>query len=124
MSRLETVATGVPAVATAVVGTVIGGCIAAIGNTVAMTKVTITGWREGLNKVQLNYLLRQHTQCRLADAKSAVDELLAGGSLTYEFPDDDSASAFCRSASAVGAVCSMGLGTGASEQHSATLLRS
>jgi hypothetical protein len=90
-----------------------------------MTRVTITGWREGLNKIQLNHLLRQHTQCRLGEAKSAVDELLAGGSLTYEFPDDETASAFCQSASAVGAVCSMAPGKSVrSEQHSGTLLRS
>ena len=89
-----------------------------------MTKITITGWCEGLNKIELNHLLRQHTRCRLAEAKSAVDELLAGGTLTYEFPDDESASAFCRSATAVGAVCSPGLGKSVSEQHSAPLLRS
>ena len=89
-----------------------------------MIKVTITGWRKGLNKIQLNHLLRQHTQCRLAEAKSAVDELLAGRTLTYEFPDDESATAFCRSATEIGAICSIGPGKGVSEQHAATLLRS
>jgi hypothetical protein len=73
-----------------------------------MTTVTITGWREGLNKVELNHLLRQHAGCGLGEAKRAVDQLLAGQPLTYEFRDGESASAFCRSASAVGAVCSGG----------------
>ncbi len=77
-----------------------------------MTTVTITGWREGLNKVELNHLLRQHAGCGLGEAKRAVDQLLAGESLTYEFPDGESASAFRQSASAVGAVCSGGTGTG------------
>lgn len=71
-----------------------------------MTTVTITGWRDGLNKIELNHVLRQHVGCGLAEAKSAVDRLLAGETLTYEFPDGESASAFSRSASAVGAVCS------------------
>ncbi len=70
-----------------------------------MIKVTVTGWNHGLNKVQLNHLLRQHTGCGLAEAKRAVDQLLAGEVLTYQFPDPESASAFYRSASAVGAIC-------------------
>ena len=70
-----------------------------------MIRVTITGWREGLNKVQLNHLLRQHAGYGLGEAKRAVDELLAGESLTIESPDPESASAFCVSANAIGAVC-------------------
>jgi hypothetical protein len=71
-----------------------------------MTQVTITGWSKGLNKVQLSHLLRQHAGCGLGEAKRAVDDLLAGERLTYDFSDLESASAFCQSASAVGAVCS------------------
>lgn len=70
-----------------------------------MTTVTITGWREGLNKVQMNHLLRQHAGCGLGEAKRAVDELLAGETLRYEFPDVESASIFRRSADAIGAIC-------------------
>jgi hypothetical protein len=77
-----------------------------------MITVTITGWRDGLNKVELNHLLRRHAGCGLGEAKRAVDQLLAGEPLTYEFPDGESASAFQRSASAVGAVCSDGTGNG------------
>ena len=77
-----------------------------------MTTVTITGWQEGLNKVELNHLLRRHAGCGLGEAKRAVDQLLAGEPLAFEFPDGESASAFCRSASAVGAVCSEGTGHG------------
>lgn len=71
-----------------------------------MATVTITGWRKGLNKVELNHLLRQHVGCGLGEAKRAVDQLLAGEHLAYEFPDGESASAFRQSASSVGAVCS------------------
>jgi hypothetical protein len=77
-----------------------------------MTTVTITGWREGLDKVELNHLLRKHAGCGLGEAKRAVDQLLAGEPLAYKFPDGESASAFRRSASAVGAVCSDGTGSG------------
>lgn len=77
-----------------------------------MTTVTITGWREGLNKVELNHALRQHVGCGLGEAKRAVDQLLAGETLTYEFPDGESAAAFRRSARAVGAVCSDGAANG------------
>jgi hypothetical protein len=70
-----------------------------------MTRVTITGWREGLNKVQLNHLLRQHAGYWLGEAKRAADGLLAGESLTFECADPESASAFCLSARLIGAVC-------------------
>ena len=69
-----------------------------------MPSVTMTGWREGLNKIQLNRLLREHAGCGLAEAKRAVDDLLAGESLTFDFPDTESAAEFNRAARAVGAV--------------------
>lgn len=72
-----------------------------------MAKVAITGWNKGLNKIQLNHLLQRRSGCGLREAKRSVDDLLAGEILTYEFPDDESASAFCRSATEVGAVCSI-----------------
>ena len=57
----------------------------------------------GLKKIHLNHLLRQYTGCGLASAKHAVDDLLDGASLSYDFPDQESASAFCRSADEIGA---------------------
>lgn len=72
-----------------------------------MVKVTISGWRDGLDKVQLNHLLRHHTGCGLADAKRAVDELLSGGTLTYDFPNSESANDFRLSVRAVGADCAV-----------------
>lgn len=68
-----------------------------------MTTVSLNGWREGLNKVRLNHLLRQYLHLGLADAKHAVDELLEGRPLVYEFPDQASASLFGQSASELGA---------------------
>jgi hypothetical protein len=71
-----------------------------------MVRVTIEGWTEGLNKVELNHLLRQYAGYRLGAAKDAVDRLLAGESVTVETPDQPSAAAFCSSARVIGAVCS------------------
>ena len=71
-----------------------------------MTKVTIRGWHEGLNKVQLNHLLRKYSSMGLREAKHAVDRLLDGESLTIDSPDRDSALEFYVSARALGAECS------------------
>ncbi len=71
-----------------------------------MARITITDWEEGLNKVQLNHLLRQHAGYGLAEAKHAVDGLLKGKHIMFESHDLESASTFCRLARSVGAVCS------------------
>jgi hypothetical protein len=81
-----------------------------------MTLVKITGWNEGLDKVQLNHLLRQHAGFGLREAKDAVDRLLAGSCVTFESSDPVSATTFCRSAKAIGAVCYAA--TGAQEKAS------
>jgi hypothetical protein len=83
-----------------------------------MATVKLTGWREGLNKVQLNHLLRQHGGYGLGEAKRAVDALLAGETVIFESADPASASAFCRSAYAIGADCHTG--TEASDDQSRT----
>jgi hypothetical protein len=71
-----------------------------------MVRVMIEGWDQGLNKVQLNHLLRQYGQLRLAEAKQAVDQVLAGERVTFLTPDPEAAEAFCSSAKALGALCS------------------
>ena len=71
-----------------------------------MVKVTVAGWERGLNKIELNHLLRRHARYGLAEAKRAVDRLLAGESVSFSAPDEDSATAFCSSANAIGAHCS------------------
>jgi ribosomal protein L7/L12 len=71
-----------------------------------MTQVTVNGWVNGLNKVQLNHLLRQQAGLGLAEAKHAVDMLLAGEGIACTFPDIEAATAFAQAASALGAVCS------------------
>jgi hypothetical protein len=88
-----------------------------------MPKVRITGSREGLNKVQLNHLLRQHAGYGLKEAKRAVDQLLAGELVTIDTPDPESASAFCLSADAIGAVCNTGTEARESQSITGTSIR-
>lgn len=71
-----------------------------------MIQVTLTGWRDGLNKVLLNHLLRQDAGFRLGEAKRAVDALLDGETVACEFSDIEAATLFSQSATALGAVCS------------------
>ena len=68
--------------------------------------VSVTGWKRGLKKIGLNRLLRLHAGLGLAEAKRCVDSLLDGHAFECEFGDMESAAAFCRAASAIGAICS------------------
>jgi ribosomal protein L7/L12 len=70
-----------------------------------MTRTELTGWREGLNKIKLNQLLRQYGGLGLADAKEAVDRLLAGERVAVPCADEDKARSFCEQAIAAGADC-------------------
>jgi hypothetical protein len=67
----------------------------------------ITGWRNGLDKVRLNHLLRQYAGLALGEAKRMVDDLLAGHPVTFDATDPSAATAFCRSANEIGANCSV-----------------
>ncbi len=70
-----------------------------------MTRAELTGWREGLNKVRLNHLLRQYGGLGLADAKEAVDRLLSGERVAVACADEKAARSFCEQATSVGATC-------------------
>jgi hypothetical protein len=72
-----------------------------------MSRVVIKGWEPGLNKVELNRLLRRHAGLKLGEAKAVVDRLLAEQIVWVECPDLVSASELCRAAGSVGAVCSL-----------------
>jgi ribosomal protein L7/L12 len=72
-----------------------------------MPKVVITGWKTGLNKVELSKLLRQHAGLQLGEAKAVVERLLEGEVVAVECPDAESTLELYRAASSVGAVCSL-----------------
>lgn len=69
------------------------------------THVRLLAWRNGLNKVELNHLLRRHGRVGLADAKQKVDDLLLGQSVTIDLGTAEAAHAFAEQASLIGAVC-------------------
>ena len=71
-----------------------------------MVKVTIAGWEQGLNKVELNHLIRRHAHFSLGEAKRMVDQLLSGELVCFKASDVDEATMFCSSAEAIGAHCS------------------
>ena len=71
-----------------------------------MIKITIAGWERGLNKVELNHLLRRHAAYGLSEAKNLVDRLLSGEVVSFAIEDENSARVFCSSAKVIGADCS------------------
>ncbi|CTQ45537.1 hypothetical protein [Roseibium aggregatum] len=50
-----------------------------------MTKITLTGWDEGFNKVQFNHFLRAKCDLGLADAKTVVEQILQNECVELEF---------------------------------------
>lgn len=72
---------------------------------VVMCEVRLTGWRVGTRKVSLTLLIRDWTDLGLSQAKSEVDRLLAGDIVSLSLPDRATATAFCREAAALGAIC-------------------
>ena len=71
-----------------------------------MIQVRVDHWREGLNKVELNHLLRERAGLGLAEAKRTVDDLVPGNGFVCTFHDMMAASAFTIEAGYLGATCS------------------
>ncbi len=74
-----------------------------------MTNVRITAWKPGFKTISFMKLLREGSQAErsLAQAKALVDALLEGKPFTVEYPTQEEAEAFVRSASELGAVASV-----------------
>jgi hypothetical protein len=67
-----------------------------------MTMVRLQGWNPGLNKIQLNHVLREESGAGLADAKALVDRLLEGHEVRVVVADRDAADRLIRRAKEVG----------------------
>ena len=52
-----------------------------------MTQLNLTGWRPGLNKVQLTRTLQAELGLSLADAKRATDRVVDGEVVSLSLPD-------------------------------------
>jgi hypothetical protein len=69
-----------------------------------MSRVLLTGWKAGLNKVELTTVLRRHAAVGLAQAKQWVDQLLDGQAVAIACRDDEAALQLLESARSLGAL--------------------
>jgi ribosomal protein L7/L12 len=73
-----------------------------------MPDVIITGWREGLRKISMSRLLREHCGLGLRESKACVDRLLAGESVRVIVADGETAETLIGRLAEVGAVAEAG----------------
>ena len=73
-----------------------------------MTAVIMSGWREGLQKVALTKLQTELLHKPLREAKTNVDNLLAGSAVALEVESRVVAAHFVAQAQALGAFCRLG----------------
>jgi hypothetical protein len=71
-----------------------------------MTTLKMIAWNKGLQTVSLIEAVRQYSTGSLIRAKSAVERLLAGESVTLEFDSEATKDEFRKKAEALGAICS------------------
>ncbi len=69
-----------------------------------MRDVLLVGWQDGLQKVKLNKLLQQYCGMSLSSAKSAVDQLLEGGSVKCRLCEPSLRDEFLEEARSLGAL--------------------
>jgi hypothetical protein len=70
-----------------------------------MTRVVFTGWRCGLNKVELDKALHNVAGLRLAEAIRVTEELLAGGTVVVRVENEGVAHELAAMAKSLGADC-------------------
>lgn len=69
-----------------------------------MHEVVLTGWEIGLQKVNLTKLLRSEAGLSLREAKTTVDDFLAGNQVTIPMTSEVAAEELVRKAAALGAL--------------------
>lgn len=70
-----------------------------------MSRVIIRGWRPGMNKVELNRLLRDRAEMSLKESKASVDLILEGKEVSIDIPDRETAKALAEAMDGLGAIC-------------------
>ena len=70
-----------------------------------MTALKLVGWEKGIKTVSLINAICEYTGSSLSQAKSLVEELLAGKAITIEFADDATMKAFRSRAISFGTRC-------------------
>jgi ribosomal protein L7/L12 len=69
-----------------------------------MPDVIITGWREGLRKISVSRLLREHCGLGLRDSKTCVDRVLGGKSVRVTVADRETSETLIGRLAEAGAV--------------------
>ena len=69
-----------------------------------MLKLTLTGWKPGLRKIDLTRLLQERANLSLSEAKACVDRLLTGEHVTVTVPTLAAAEQLAHDASELGAI--------------------
>lgn len=70
-----------------------------------MTKLRLTGWREGMQKISLTKFLQAELGLSLKTSKQVVDDLLDGREVSLDIPLDQDVSALARAIQGLGATC-------------------
>ncbi len=68
-----------------------------------MTKVLITGWQVGLQKISMTKIIQRYTALGLSDAKSVTDRVLDGKTIVLTVVRDEEAVELVENLKAVGA---------------------
>lgn len=69
-----------------------------------MLKVNIVGWREGLMKISMTHVLREHLSLGLKDAKACVDDVLVGKFVSLSLENSVRADLLATALEEVGAI--------------------
>jgi ribosomal protein L7/L12 len=69
-----------------------------------MRKLKIVGWREGLLKVSMVNVLREHLSLTLRDAKATVDAVVDGETVSFTLDDGIDAGALREELERIGAI--------------------
>ena len=70
-----------------------------------MTKIILTGWRDGFEKVSLTKLQMELLNISLKESKKNVDSLLNGEEIILEIGDDSISKDFLEKANEIGVNC-------------------
>jgi ribosomal protein L7/L12 len=69
-----------------------------------MSNLIITGWKPGLNKIELTKIIRRYTRLGLAESKHTTDQVLEKKLVFFKDIDLDIAESFLNDLTEVGAV--------------------
>ena len=68
-------------------------------------QVTITGWKVGVQSVSLILLLHKMCGISLIAGRDAVDRIVNGQSMSFDFESEEKANEFSSRATELGAIC-------------------